>query len=252
MILTHRFRLSIVLVLFPLFLSGAQASAEGRTRLNVMVQKVVDGDTVIVEGGDRIRFLGIDAPEKGEEYSERARCRVLELVKEPVDLILCEERDDYGRSLAVLYKEGLNINQTLLGEGLALPMLIPPCGRMVAGEVLQASGSALLSRRGVYSGASFDPVSHENAGEKIGSRAVVRGRILRLHKGRTAWHLNFGEDFRTDFTAVLFREGQRRFRDLGLDPGDLVGREVLVLGKVKEYNGPEIIIKGPEQIIPLH
>jgi len=252
MILPHRFRLSIALLLFLFFSGWAHALAQGGMRLDVLVQKVVDGDTVILEGGDRIRFLGIDAPEKGEEFAERARSRVLELVREPVDLVLCEEKDDYNRFLAVLLKGRLNVNLTLLAEGLALPMLIPPCGKMVAGEVLEASAPALVSRKGIYSGAAFDPLDHESAGERVGSRTVVRGRILRLHKGPTAWHLNFGEDFRTDFTAVLFSEGRRRYRDLGLDPEDLVGQEVLVLGKIKEYNGPEIIIKGPEQIIPLH
>ncbi len=251
MILPYRFRLSIVLFLFLFLLGWEQASAQGGMRLDVQVKKVLDGDTIIVQGGDRIRFLGIDAPENGEKFAEGARIRVLELVGEPVDLVLCEEKDVYERYLAVLLRGGVNVNLTLLEEGLALPMLIPPCGKMVAGEVLQASATALISRRGIFSEASFDPVDHDRAGEKVGSRAVVRGRILRLHKVRTAWHLNFGEDFKTDFTAVLFPEGRRRYRDLGLDPEDLVGREVLVLGKVKEYNGPEIIIKGPEQIIPL-
>jgi hypothetical protein len=51
--------------------------------------------------------------------------------------------------------------------------------------------------------------------------------------------------------VVIFRDGQKRFSDLGIDPADLVGSEVLVIGKVKRYNGPEITVRGPDQVIPL-
>ncbi|MBN2720296.1 MAG: thermonuclease family protein [Proteobacteria bacterium] len=259
MILTHRFRLSMVLALLLACLAGSsclsgsqpQVADGAKKRLSVHVTNVVDGDTMVVQGGDRIRFLGIDAPEKGEEYADKARERVQELVKGPVDLFLCEDKDDYGRYLGVVMIKDSNVNLTLLQEGLARPMLIPPCGNPVAMDVLLASGPALLSRKGIYSGESFEWVEHENAREKIGRQAVVRGRILNLHRGKRAWHLNFGQDYKTDFTAVLFPEGRSHFRNLGLDPADLVGREVLVLGKVKEYDGPEIIIQRPEQIIPL-
>ena len=257
MILTHHFRVYTGLALLLACLagsscfSGSQVADGGIKRLSVPVTDVIDGDTMVVQGGDRIRFLGIDAPEKGEEHADRARERVREMVSGPVDLFLCEDKDAYGRYLAVVMRKGFNVNLTLLEEGLARPMLIPPCGNRVAMDVLLASGPALLSRRGVYSGETFEWVDHENAWEKTGRLAVVRGRILNLHKGKRAWHLNFGQDYKTDFTAVLFSEGRSNFRNLGLDPADLVGREVLVLGKVREYDGPEIIIRRPEQIIPL-
>jgi micrococcal nuclease len=216
------------------------------------VLRVIDGDTVEISGGDRVRLLGIDAPEKGEPISVLATDRLKGLTEAgPVTLEVCEDRDIYGRLLATVRVDSSNINSILLKEGLALPMLIPPCGRPVAGDVLEAAAQGALSGKGIYSLKEYVIVPHVEAGEHIGENSVVRGKILNLHRGKKALQLNFGVDWKTDFTAVLFREGQQRFRDLGIDPVDLVGFEVLVIGKVKRYNGPEIIIRGPDQIIPL-
>jgi hypothetical protein len=139
----------------------------------------------------------------------------------------------------------------LLEEGLAVPMLIPPCGKMVAEEVLKAAGVAMTARKGLYAQPGYEVVNHDKAKGYFGKQAVIRGKILNLHKGKKAWHFNFGQDWRTDFTAVLFRQGLLRFEALGVDPERMIGSEVLVIGKVKRYNGPEIIVRGPEQIIPL-
>ena len=115
----------------------------------------------------------------------------------------------------------------------------------------EAAAQGALSGKGIYSLKEYAIVPHAEAGEHIGENSVVRGKVLNIHRGKKALQLNFGVDWKTDFTAVLFREGQQRFRDLGIDPADLVGSEVLVIGKVKRYNGAEIIVRGPDQIIPL-
>jgi len=216
------------------------------------VQRVIDGDTIVITGGDRVRLLGIDAPERGDPVFDQATGRLKELTaSEPVNLEVCEERDIYGRILATVKIGRININSVLLSEGLALPMLIPPCGHRVAEDVLEAAGQGAVSGKGIYSLSEYEIVSHSEAGDHIDERTVVRGKILNLYRGEKAWHFNFGSDWSTDFTAVLFKDGQQRFRDLGIDPANLVGSEVLVIGKVKRYNGPEIIIRGPDQIIPI-
>lgn len=241
------FTLAGITVLTASFVSGQDARF-----VSEKVLRVIDGDTMEISGGDRVRLLGIDAPEKGEPIFALATDRLKGLTKSgPVTLEVCEDRDIYGRFLATVRIGKSNINSILLTEGLALPMLIPPCGRPVAGDVLEAAAQGALSGKGIYSLKEYVIVPHVQAGEHIGEKSVVRGKILNLHRGKKTLQLNFGVDWKTDFTAVLFREGQQRFRDLGIDPVDLVGTEVLVIGKVKRYNGSEIIVRGPDQIIPL-
>ncbi len=239
----------LVLLVTHVQFTGA---SHGEDVLGTKVIRVVDGDTFEIEGGDRVRLLGIDAPERGARMFTVATERLRQLTAaHKVTLEICEERDTYGRFLATVRAGGVNVNSVLLREGMALPMLIPPCGRAVAGDVLRAAAQGALLGKGIYSLDRFRVIPHSEAGNHLGERTIVRGRILNLHRGPKAWHLNFGQDWKRDFTVVIFREGLKRFSELGLDPALLVGSEVLVIGKLRSYNGPEIIISGPDQILPL-
>ncbi|MDF1536149.1 MAG: thermonuclease family protein [bacterium] len=218
-----------------------------------VVKRVVDGDTLELESGQRVRLLGIDTPERGESMADEASAMLEKLIgSNPLELISCRDTDPYGRLLSVVRADDVNVNVALIREGVALPLLIPPCGSEISDEILRNASIAAKNGKGLYSGEAIKVVSHLDADDHIGSRVMVRGKVLALHRGRKAWHLNFGEDYRTDFTAVLFDEGRSRFREFDIDPGDLVGAEVLVIGKVKRYNGPEIILRGPDQILVLN
>jgi len=97
------------------------------------VKNVVDGDTVDVAfnicGVQRVRLVGIDAPEIGEEGYEEAKEFVnktcmWEEVKRDVD----DKRqyDTYYRLLAVVYVNETNVNEKMVREGYAEVMYIPP------------------------------------------------------------------------------------------------------------------------------
>lgn len=98
------------------------------------VERVIDGDTVVVrlaEGAEeRVRYIGIDTPEKGEEEpcAERATARNAELVDgRVVTLVFDEERRDrYGRLLAYVQAPGGLVNAILVREGLAEAREYPP------------------------------------------------------------------------------------------------------------------------------
>ena len=216
------------------------------------VRHVVDGDTVVMSDSSRVRLVGIDAPEVGEPWRKEAtRWLERESLGREVQLTRCDQRDKFGRILGVLVRGGNNLNLQLLEEGLAVPLLIPPCGKLLLPEALKAAAGALLEGRGLYSQPRYKIVQEARAGELVGHYGVVRGRILSLHRGTKAIHLNFGPDWRTDFTAVIFSGGRERFEALGMDLAELVGRDVLVMGPIREYNGPEIVVRYPEQILPL-
>lgn len=250
--ISHAKKLLITSLILLSFLRAGFACGQDGTHAGERILRVIDGDTIEISGGDRIRLLGIDAPERGDPVSEQATNRLRELTAAgQIAFELCDERDVYGRLLATVRVDKSNVNRILLQEGMAVPMLIPPCGRLVAADVLNAAGWGARFGKGIYSLGEYGIISHNEAQEHIGKPGMVRGRILELYKGRKAWHFNFGSDWKTDFTAVMFREGQRRYSELGIDPADLVGSEVLVIGKIKRYNGAQIIIRGPDQVIPL-
>lgn len=85
------------------------------------VNRVIDGDTVVMENGEHVRYLGLDAPELGKSYS-------LEAKKENGNLVLgrsvrleldAVKKDKYGRTLAYLWQGSVLVNEKLLADGLA-------------------------------------------------------------------------------------------------------------------------------------
>lgn len=90
---------------------------------------VVDGDTIDVEGVGRIRFVGVNTPERGERGYQEAK----DFVKSSclgktvyLDIDNAKHYDKYGRILAVVYADGVNLNAELLKRGYAEVLYIPP------------------------------------------------------------------------------------------------------------------------------
>lgn len=94
-----------------------------RTTYQAKVIGITDGDTIeVLRGGTRqkLRLDGIDAPERGQAFAERARERVSGLVFGRIVRVEPRGRDRYGRALArVVLPDGENLNETLVAEGLA-------------------------------------------------------------------------------------------------------------------------------------
>lgn len=88
---------------------------------NGKVLKIVDGDTIEMENGDKIRLLGINTPEKKEKYYDEAKLflEVL-LLNKTITLEKTNKNTDlYGRKLRYVYLENRNINKEIVLNGLA-------------------------------------------------------------------------------------------------------------------------------------
>lgn len=105
--------------------------------LDVVVEKVVDGDTIVVSGGERVRLIGVDTPETKDPrrpvgcFGKEASDFTASLLPAgtPVRLVGdAEQRDRYQRLLAYAYRlsDGLFVNAELLRRGFALVLTIPP------------------------------------------------------------------------------------------------------------------------------
>ena len=91
--------------------------------------KVVDGDTIDVEGVGRVRFVGVNTPERGEPGYQEAKDYVKTMCLGKtvgLDIDNAKNKDKYSRTLAVVYVDGVNLNQALLKKGYAEVMYIPP------------------------------------------------------------------------------------------------------------------------------
>lgn len=90
---------------------------------------VVDGDTIYLDSGEKVRLVGVNTPERGVEgyITSKNFVQKLCLNKEvSLDIDDSKHTDRYGRTLAVVIVDGKNLNEMLLQEGLAEIMYMPP------------------------------------------------------------------------------------------------------------------------------
>ena len=83
----------------------------------VKVDRVVDGDTIVLMDKTRVRLHGIDTPERDQPYGKQATRALDGLIKTKV-FVEEKDTDRYGRLVGVLYTpEGLNVNLAMVGSG---------------------------------------------------------------------------------------------------------------------------------------
>ena len=95
------------------------------------VTQVIDGDTIIIEGGYRIRYIGIDTPEIHpvlEVYGKEALQANRKLVEDKMVRLERDvsETDRYGRLLRYVYVDNIFVNAELVRQGLAQAKAYPP------------------------------------------------------------------------------------------------------------------------------
>jgi len=119
--------LILLLILTTAFLLSCASDTEigvVDTEGQVRVVRVIDGDTIEIEGGARVRYIGIDTPElypQTEHYGREAWAENQELVAGKVVALEKDvtETDRYGRLLRYVYVDGVFVNAELVKWGYA-------------------------------------------------------------------------------------------------------------------------------------
>jgi micrococcal nuclease len=138
--------LLLVLLTYLLFLGSVTADEI------IRVRQVYDGDTLLLEDGQKVRYLGINAPEFQEPFYLKAK-RVNEalVLGKEIRLEFDRERTDgYDRILAYVYVGDQMVNARLVGEGLAHAFFIGPNEKHNT-LLLQTQVSAKQRKVGIWS-----------------------------------------------------------------------------------------------------
>jgi micrococcal nuclease len=120
--------------------SGALGSSQDAVEANAVVERIVDGDTlvVVVDGvEERVRLIGMNTPESVDQrrpvmcFGKEASAHLGELVPAGTPVRLerdVEARDRYERLLAYLYRasDGLFVNLAMVADGYAQQYTFPP------------------------------------------------------------------------------------------------------------------------------
>lgn len=87
-------------------------------KIPVLVIKVIDGDTLEIEGGEKVRLLGINTPEKKEFYANEAISFTKQLENKTI-LLEVFDKDKYGRNLGYVFLDNKLFNEEILIRGYA-------------------------------------------------------------------------------------------------------------------------------------
>jgi micrococcal nuclease len=238
-----------------IMLAAAPARASETLEGPLPVAEVLAGDLVRLADGRAVRLAGIrvpagDSAERSEErLAEQARAALRRLLDgEMVTLAPAgAPYDRYRRLVAHLERaDGLWLQGALLERGLAQVQTRPGEAARAA-EMLALEQGARAARRGLWAEAAFMPQDASAPHDSTGRFRIVRGRVLRVAPTERYIYLNFGTDWRTDFTVRVRRAALDGALG-GIDLEGLAGRRVEVRGVVLEAGGPLIELSHPEQL----
>lgn len=137
------------------------------------VKRVIDGDTIELENGEKVRFIGVDTPESTtqiEAYGKEAANFTKSLLEDKKVWFKYDvgKTDKYGRTLAYVYTEnGTFVNALLVAEGYAQIMTVPPNVKY-QDVFLQLEQEARTSQKGLW-GIQDEPQITSTNGTYIGS-----------------------------------------------------------------------------------
>jgi micrococcal nuclease len=151
-------------VLPALALAAAACSSPERCGpTHAVVNRVIDGDTVELASGEKVRYLLVDTPEitNGHEdcYGAEARDYNRSLVERRVVELSYDEpcSDRYGRLLAYVSVAGREVNSLLVQNGFACVLHIPPAGDARAAAFNELQREAKSEARGLWAACESKP-----------------------------------------------------------------------------------------------
>jgi micrococcal nuclease len=260
----HPVLIALIFALAPSLVDAGDIRHKLSAGPSVKVIKIVDGDTVIVrpspDGAAQIRLVGIQAPKlplgrkgfKAWPLSAESKAALEQLIlNRQVTLYFGDSRmDRHGRHLAHLFlNDGRWVQGALIEQGMARVYTFPD-NRKLASEMYALERQARAANAGIWALPFYIPRPTEPTPllKQLGSFQLIEGRVQSAAKVKGRIYLNFGANWRDDFTATVSSKAARLFIKAGQDPKALQGRRIRVRGWLRKRNGPMIDVSHPEQI----
>jgi len=177
----------------------------------VFVTRVIDGDTIEIEGGQKVRYIGIDTPEVADPrksvqcFGKEASNKNKELVEgRRVRLEKdISETDKYGRLLRYIYIGSTFVNEILVKEGYAFSSTYPPDVKYQT-LFVEAERKAREAKAGLWGSCGFVAGTRTTAPE---TDCVIKGNIS--SSGEKIYHMP-GQRYYNK-TVISESKGERWF-----------------------------------------
>ena len=224
------------------------------------ITAVSDGETLKTADGTSIRLAALKAPElwpEGAAYNSWPHAEWAKTIVERLTLgetvqLYCEGEAtsfDNQKIVHIELPNGNWLQQMLVEQGTAF---VFPLRDHISGltALYAAEDKARMQKLGIWQTTMVLP-AEDNAGNKsirTGWFQVIRGAVLDTARVRRQVFLNFGVDWRKDFTVEIPASAMRAFKKADVDPLSFQTQQIEVRGWVTWKGGPHIMLEGPGQI----
>ena len=228
------------------------------------VVEIVDGDTVVLDDGRQVRLVGTQAPKlplgrkgyKAWPLGLQSKSALSKLVAGKMVTLRYGglRQDRHGRQLAHLFvttgDKPLWVQGEMVSTGFARTYSFSD-NRACVRTLQKREAGARQAGLGIWSLAYYAVRDAKNTAaldKELNTFQIIRGIVQSTAVVKGRGFLNFGKNYRDDFTATVAPRDLRAFAKAGMDFKGLRGKMVRVRGWLKERNGPMIDVTHPEQI----
>jgi micrococcal nuclease len=224
------------------------------------VVDVLDGDTLRLGDGMTVRLAGTEAPRPPLSQPADAKWQPAEASREGLRVFVGGRTvglapaspgpDRYGRLHAFVFlADGRSVQSAMVEGGLARVRWLAEESQCFQ-VLLAAEDTARKARRGLWSSHDYRPRSANDPSllERNGLYELVEGRIVSVGHGTRMVFLDFGRNYRRDFTVMVSPAVVARLIAAGLSPDGFANRRVRVRGVIEESGGPAIRLNDPAEI----
>ena len=219
------------------------------------VAKVENAKNIVLEDGRTVRLAAIQAPNLARDKAEQDEPQAL-AAKEKMESLLAGKKirlelvsdkpDRKGRVIALGYNDKDELLQAeLLRAGFAWVYTFPDSATLAV-KFLPFEKEARAEKRGVWGEKTYKILTPEETPKHAGEFRLVEGKVLEVAEKRGRWFLNFGADWKTDFTLTIEPRDAKNFTPEMINR--FKGKNVRVRGWLFEKNGPAMELTHPEQV----
>ncbi len=208
--------------LVAVFFIVQASSALAEEAFLAAVKQCIDGDTLVLDTGQRVRFAGVDTPEKGSKetppqyYASEARnftCQQVKGKQIRVVPLSQESRDRYHRLVAeIRLPDGRSLNELLLQEGMATFYFHKNLPADLVRRLTAAQRDAIDRRKGCWAFVLDRPEAQDAFTGNANSRRFFSEACLR--KANVAKR----NQIRFDSLEEAFKKGFAPVRECGIWP----------------------------------
>lgn len=237
----------------------SQLKPEKEVFFTSTVIEIIDGDTLLLDNNMEVRLVGLQAPKIALSrknfkewplgYEAKQALADITLNKNVSLYYGGRKMDRYGRLLAHLFlNDGTWIQGEMLKKGMARVYSFAD-NRSIIPEMMTEEKIAFDNNIGIWNLDFYKIKKQENSGQYTNSFQIISGKVIEVATVRSTTFLNFGDDYKTDFTIVIPGRVKSMMEKAGQNVTDFKNKHILVRGWLKYYNGPSIELTHPEQIV---